>query len=178
MSFVDARSLKLEQQSKLHKTNFNTLINYTSYINHLMAMAQPAAHALPRFLLPKLSWQASPSSTHHAARAMSIMPMGYPRHTHNRQAPQAPRDMLAATKRPMLKAQPASTIMQSRFIRRAFSATAIQSRDHHFDTLKFVRRLKEEGFTEDQAVAMMKVLSDVIEERLPPFPAITPPPRL
>lgn len=49
--------------------------------------------------------------------------------------------------------------------RRAFSATPSRPRDHHFDTLKFVQRLKDEGFTEDQAVAMMKVLSDVIEER-------------
>jgi hypothetical protein len=43
--------------------------------------------------------------------------------------------------------------------------TARQARDHHFDTLKFVQRLQEEGFTEAQAVAMMRVLSDVIEER-------------
>lgn len=49
---------------------------------------------------------------------------------------------------------------------RAFHATARRARDHHFDTLKFVQRLQEEGFTEPQAVAMMKVLSDVIEERL------------
>jgi hypothetical protein len=49
--------------------------------------------------------------------------------------------------------------------RRQFSASASRFRDHHFDTLKFVQRLKEEGFTEEQAVAMMKVLSDVIEER-------------
>lgn len=38
-------------------------------------------------------------------------------------------------------------------------------RDHHFDTLKFVQRLQSEGFTEEQSVAMMKVLNDVIEER-------------
>ena len=49
---------------------------------------------------------------------------------------------------------------------RAFHATTRRARDHHFDTLKFVQRLQEEGFTEAQAVAMMKVLSDVIEERL------------
>ena len=48
---------------------------------------------------------------------------------------------------------------------RQFSATAQQSKDHHFDTLKFVQRLKDEGFTEEQAEGMMKVLSDVIEER-------------
>jgi hypothetical protein len=49
--------------------------------------------------------------------------------------------------------------------RRSFKSTAIQNRDHHFDTLKFVERLKHEGFTEEQSVAMMRVLSDVIEER-------------
>ncbi|KAF2242588.1 DUF1640-domain-containing protein, partial [Trematosphaeria pertusa] len=49
---------------------------------------------------------------------------------------------------------------------RGFSATAAPSKDHHFDTLKFVQRLKDEGFTEEQAVAMMKVLSDVIEESI------------
>jgi hypothetical protein len=43
--------------------------------------------------------------------------------------------------------------------------TARTARDHHFDTLKFVQRLKDEGFTEEQAEAMMRVLSDVIEER-------------
>lgn len=59
---------------------------------------------------------------------------------------------------------------------RGFSATAVRPRDHHFDTLKFVQRLKDEGFTEEQAVAMMKVLGDVIEERydrstpIPPLP--------
>ncbi len=48
---------------------------------------------------------------------------------------------------------------------RKFHATPIRSKDHHFDTLKFVQRLKDEGFTEEQAEGMMKVLSDVIEER-------------
>jgi predicted DsbA family dithiol-disulfide isomerase len=57
------------------------------------------------------------------------------------------------------------SILQNPAHRLAFHATARQARDHHFDTLKFVQRLQEEGFTEAQAVAMMKVLSDVIEER-------------
>lgn len=38
-------------------------------------------------------------------------------------------------------------------------------KDHHFDTLKFVQRLQEEGFSEEQSVALMRALSDVIEER-------------
>lgn len=42
----------------------------------------------------------------------------------------------------------------------------MRARDHHYDTLKFVQRLQREGFTEDQSVAMMKVLNDVIEESI------------
>ncbi|KAM3414854.1 hypothetical protein BST61_g9997 [Cercospora zeina] len=50
--------------------------------------------------------------------------------------------------------------------RRAFSATTPKPKDHHFDTLKFVQRLQQEGFTEEQSRAMMVVLSDVIEESI------------
>ncbi|KAI2885167.1 hypothetical protein CBS63078_11279 [Aspergillus niger] len=50
--------------------------------------------------------------------------------------------------------------------RRAFHASASRQRDHHFDTLKFVQRLKDEGFSEEQAVAMMRVLNDVIQESI------------
>lgn len=50
--------------------------------------------------------------------------------------------------------------------RRAFHATAARQRDHHFDTLKFVKRLKEEGFSEEQAAAMMRILNDVIQESI------------
>lgn len=42
----------------------------------------------------------------------------------------------------------------------------MQNKSHHFDTLKFVQRLKDEGFKEEQAVAMMRVLNDVIEESI------------
>ncbi|KAK6613857.1 Protein FMP32, mitochondrial [Botrytis cinerea] len=62
--------------------------------------------------------------------------------------------------------KPRTSILQEPSCRRAFHATPRQSRDHHFDTLKFVQRLRDEGFTEPQAVAMMKVLSDVIEESI------------
>ncbi|KAF4583253.1 Protein FMP32, mitochondrial [Ophiocordyceps camponoti-floridani] len=50
--------------------------------------------------------------------------------------------------------------------RRRFGTTTVRARDHHFDTLKFVRRMQSEGFTEEQSVAMMKVLNDVIEESI------------
>lgn len=50
--------------------------------------------------------------------------------------------------------------------RRRFSATPQRAKDHQFDTLKFVQRFQQEGFSEEQAVAMMKVLGDVIEESI------------
>ncbi|KAE8144441.1 hypothetical protein BDV25DRAFT_95351 [Aspergillus avenaceus] len=50
--------------------------------------------------------------------------------------------------------------------RRAFHASAPQQRDHYFDTLKFVQRLKSEGFSEEQAVAIMQVLNNVIQESI------------
>lgn len=54
---------------------------------------------------------------------------------------------------------------QTPALRRGFHATSRRPREHHFDTLKFVKQLKDEGFTEEQSVAMMKVLNDVIQER-------------
>lgn len=49
---------------------------------------------------------------------------------------------------------------------RSFHTSRALYRDHHFDTLKFVQRLRDEGFSEEQATAMMRVLSDVIEESI------------
>ncbi|KAJ6020824.1 hypothetical protein N7540_006328 [Penicillium herquei] len=49
---------------------------------------------------------------------------------------------------------------------RAFHATPVSQRDHHFDTLRFVKRLQAEGFSEEQAVAMMRVLNDIIQESI------------
>ena len=57
-------------------------------------------------------------------------------------------------------------LFASAHVRRSFHTTSLLYRDHHFDTLKFVQRLKEEGFSEEQATAMMRVLSDVIEESI------------
>ncbi|KAF2441022.1 DUF1640-domain-containing protein [Karstenula rhodostoma CBS 690.94] len=65
--------------------------------------------------------------------------------------------------RPAQQPQNITSILSSH---RHFSATSARPKDHHFDTLKFVQRLKDEGFTEEQAVAMMRVLSDVIEESI------------
>lgn len=110
-----------------------------------------AAELLPRFLLPRISW-ASPLSVSRATRPFASISSSDQRRSFAAfQAGPAPRCCPRRTDSPTL--------------RRAFHATAIRQRDHYFDTLKFVKRLKSEGFTEEQSVAMMKVLNDVIEER-------------
>lgn len=117
------------------------------------------AQILPRFLLPRLSWQTAPVQRQ-AIRALS---------TYSLANPSRPAESTNSTALTLMRqnaaARSKTSILQNPCHNRAFHATARQSRDHHFDTLKFVQRLQEEGFTEAQSVAMMKVLSDVIEER-------------
>lgn len=117
-------------------------------------MAAPsimAVEVLPKFLLPRLSWGTAVAASR-AARPLAVQPR-------NRTSSLAPFhvDSSARLRR--------ATQMQSPILRREFHATVLRQRDHHFDTLKFVQRLESEGFTEEQSVAMMKVLNDVIEER-------------
>jgi predicted DsbA family dithiol-disulfide isomerase len=122
------------------------------------------AQALPRFLLPRLSWQTA-SARNHTIRALSTATSTY-------NVPSRPLNVAESRvirRRDNGPARPKTSILQNPSHHRAFHATARQARDHHFDTLKFVQRLQEEGFTEAQSVAMMKVLSDVIEERFVPF---------
>ncbi|CAG8955671.1 hypothetical protein HYFRA_00010936 [Hymenoscyphus fraxineus] len=119
-----------------------------------------AAQALPRFLLPKLSWQTAPT---HQIRTISTAVCSY--NGLSNQTDPSSRAIYARRNKNELAARK-STILQNPVHRRAFHATNPRWRDHHFDTLKFVQRLQEEGFTEAQSVAMMKVLSDVIEESI------------
>ena len=118
------------------------------------------AQMLPRFLLPRLSWQAAPVQLL-IARVLSTSP-SLPNST--RSPEYSTSNALIRMRRRASRSK--MSILQNPSVHRAFHATARQARDHHFDTLKFVQRLQEEGFTEAQSVAMMKVLSDVIEERL------------
>ncbi|KAF5678070.1 myosin heavy chain A [Fusarium heterosporum] len=111
-----------------------------------------AAEMLPRFLLPRLSWGA-PASLSQAVRPFASIPPNNQRRSFvSFQAGPAPRCY--------------SPQFASPTIKRAFHATTLKQRDHHFDTLKFVKRLQDEGFTEEQSAAMMKVLNDVIEESI------------
>jgi hypothetical protein len=119
------------------------------------------AQVLPRFLLPKLSWQAGAGRQQHF-RALSILAISQAQIRSSSES-QRQHGLRERSNRRCHEVRP--SILQNIPSVRSLHATAKQCRDHHFDTLKFVQRLKEEGFTEAQSVAMMKVLSDVIEER-------------
>ncbi|KAK3382811.1 DUF1640-domain-containing protein [Lasiosphaeria ovina] len=142
-----------------------------------------ATQTLPRFLLPRLSWT-GPRSPATAATAAAILSLpratsaffpptsadqrggwqaaGRPLHTSARCGGPGPNQRSDDSR----QARSLGALARSPPLRRSFHASAAQRRDHHFDTLKFVQRLEEDGFTEEQSVAMMKVLNDVIEESI------------
>jgi hypothetical protein len=148
-------------------------------IQERIQITMNATQSVPRFLLPRLSWT-GPLSTTTSIPGASVVVF--------RQARDAARGTgwQAAPRRSLHTADPTSTrrygvlrdntnsppptrslssIVRNPVLRRSFHASAPLRRDHHFDTLRFVQRLQEEGFTEEQSVAMMKVLNDVIAER-------------
>lgn len=149
---------------------------------------------IPQFLLPRLTWNgiihehqitaARSFSTSHHCRLLTIrrkFPLG-PFHAPS-SAPSGPilsgpdsswrtysassSSFLAMPLLPRSSLSFASSFNnKSQIMRRPFSTSPLLLRDHHFDTLKCVQRLKAEGFSEEQAQAMMLVLSDVIEESI------------
>ncbi|KAI5866577.1 DUF1640-domain-containing protein [Durotheca rogersii] len=126
-----------------------------------------AVLSVPKFLLPRLSWTTGPIGPPPALRAATFVPL------QRRRLWQACRTASPFHSSPKLPectprtaAAGPSLLLRNLGWRRAFHTTAPRGRDHHFDTLKFVQRLQSEGFTEEQSVAMMKVLNDVIEESI------------
>jgi hypothetical protein len=116
--------------------------------------------SLPRFLLPQLSWTAPLGQAHAKPMLFRLAATTAAFSTTTPSCrPQTPKRRTPPTSKPI--SSPSSPLA-----RRAFHASAVRRRDHHFDTLKFVQRLQDDGFTEDQSVAMMKVLNDVIEESI------------
>ncbi|KAL7962801.1 hypothetical protein V8C34DRAFT_301226 [Trichoderma compactum] len=115
-----------------------------------------AVETLPRFLLPRLSWTA-PLSASPSAAAQPFQPFAALQAPTNRRA--VPAFNTSFSDRRYNNGQTPAP-------RRGFHATSRRPREHHFDTLKFVKQLKDEGFTEEQSVAMMKVLNDVIQESI------------
>lgn len=128
---------------------------------------------IPRFLLPQLSWKASsPSSLGIASRihppAKGPARWNKPIRSISSVAPRCKYNEDNLLPR-VSHAQGPPLVRYSCVSHnygRCFSTTRTLSRDHHFDTLKFVQRLKDEGFSEEQSKAMMLVLSDVIEESI------------
>jgi hypothetical protein len=133
----------------------------------MSAFAMQAA-PLPRFLHPQLSWSAR------AGRSPALSALEARRHQYSSAPKRCATTPIATaiqqqhTQRWPNRSQHATKHPSALESRRQFSATAPQLKDHHFDTLKFVQRLQDEGFTEEQAEGMMKVLGDVIEERCAP----------
>lgn len=137
-----------------------------------------AATTIPRFLLPQLTWKTGISKSFVPLLYSSQSAPGQRRSDAQHRAISSQ----ATIWRPKNVTNPSKTIenlnqtsrsprygpLQTSIIppQRSFHTTPPLFRDHHFDTLKFVQRLKEEGFSEDQASAMMRVLSDVIEESI------------
>ncbi|KAL9612865.1 MAG: hypothetical protein Q9167_002549 [Letrouitia subvulpina] len=144
-----------------------------------MAKSNP----IPRFLLPRLTWHAPlprrPSITSHirtpssypgllhepAHRAISyiVQPWNSNSSSSTPRGPPLYRFRLCQSPRKQHLALSSAFQILSQ---KPFSTTTFLFRDHHFDTLKFVQRLKDEGFSEEQSKAMMLVLSDVIEESI------------
>lgn len=126
---------------------------------------------LPPFLLPKLSWKQLDSTAVRKARCLqsdfhNASKSAARRHRNDSSRGQQSENL--AKYRPSIIDQ-SLTVHRRRQIwqsARQFSTSPSSHRDHHFDTLKFVQRLRSEGFSEDQAKAMMLVLSDVIEESI------------
>jgi len=116
-----------------------------------------AAEALPKFLLPRLSWKATIATGTTTARSFS----------RDQALWQQPTAFYSTSpSRPRIQKQSSQGNSSSILGRASFHTTAPRQRDHHFDTLKFVQKLQDEGFTEEQSSAMMKVLNDVIEESI------------
>ncbi|KAI9772240.1 MAG: hypothetical protein M1840_000989 [Geoglossum simile] len=130
-----------------------------------MAAWSARAGALPRFPLPSFTWKPRPIRPTSVAnsRGQTVADRSGVACLVVSSAPREPLRSLKPLRRPT-KPQSASSSYSSPQLSRAFHNTVQRPRDHHFDTLKFVQRLKDEGFSEEQAVAMMRVLSDVIEE--------------
>ncbi|KAK0728938.1 hypothetical protein B0T21DRAFT_291854 [Apiosordaria backusii] len=136
-----------------------------------------AAQSLPRFLLPRLSWTGSSGSSSITGASNALLQQARDNASLSRQQPQkrtyhsspsvSPSKWTSTIPKRSLtahfRANPSSFPHGQGS---TFSTTPSRNRDHHFDTLRFVQRLQDEGFTEDQAVAMMKVLNDVIEESI------------
>lgn len=122
---------------------------------------------IPRFLLPQSSWVA-PLPRHGGNTAVHAQAHALRRnHTISNSTPPFTKPVCSIPGVWHRGFVPRSAHLRpSTPAPKCFSTSGILQRDHHFDTLKFVQRLRDEGFSEEQSKAMMLVLSDVIEESI------------
>lgn len=120
---------------------------------------------LPRFLLPQFSWTSASyrPAVRRAPFASACGPLSIGRPSSSSQSRP---HRLSPHSRQSTKRLPLRVTVNPPTPYRTFTTTYRLARDHHFDTLKFVQRLQEEGFSEEQAISLMRVLSDVIEESI------------
>ncbi|KAJ5944878.1 hypothetical protein N7516_005046 [Penicillium verrucosum] len=142
---------------------------------------------VPRNILPRLTWNSSSSRpsvtvTHHPALATSQrrpLPQAWSpvkRRFSSLSPPSQSSQLISTSSRDAISGYLVSR--GTSIITPATSNTTpprksdptqwrlFRPRDHHFDTLKFVKRLQAEGFSEEQSVAMMRVLNDIIQESI------------
>ncbi|KAI9674497.1 MAG: hypothetical protein M1817_001835 [Caeruleum heppii] len=143
-----------------------------------MAVSTTSARAIPRFLAPAWSGRSlsvlaarSPLTRDGHAEGSGIRATPWKAQIRRRTSLSSSSSSSSSlfhknTSYPFGTSSTSSPTSPFRTSRRSFHATPLLSKDHHFDTLKFVQRLRGEGFSEEQAVAMMRVLSDVIEESI------------
>ncbi|KAL8807480.1 MAG: hypothetical protein Q9182_000645 [Xanthomendoza sp. 2 TL-2023] len=144
--------------------------------------------SIPRFLLPQLTWKST------LPRTLVFTPQTRPPPPTRAVFSQPPHRTLTSIAQPWYdhgnRAAPSHALSRRQNVRprttsttptpetnplraayrilsqKPFSTTTYLFRDHHFDTLKLVQRLQDDGFSEEQSKAMMLVLSDVIEESI------------
>ncbi|RHZ68847.1 hypothetical protein CDV55_105624 [Aspergillus turcosus] len=119
---------------------------------------QKSVTEVPRSLLPRLTWNGSSSRITVAppqSNALSTLRLQPQQRIQNLSPPDD-----TGCKTPVYITERPEQSSSSRGPQQSYQ------REHHFDTLRFVQRLKDEGFSEEQAVAMMRVLNDVIQESI------------
>lgn len=124
---------------------------------------------IPRFLLPQLSWKVSkaPAVSPSHAQVQRPFSSNITQRCSSSTVPAWHGENPTLAFRRYSRLRRADTPSSYREVAsRGFATAQRHHRDHHFDTLKFVQRLKDEGFSEEQSKAMMLVLSDVIEESI------------
>ncbi len=143
-----------------------------------------ATTSIPRFLLPQITWKGTfpkslalanqkitraqhPAIQYRSLHRAASYPLEPARHdSYTPYKPSISRPIYPSPLRPAAPSGLLPTLFCRLTFHKPFSTTVALHRDHHFDTLKFVQRLKDEGFSEEQSKAMMLVLSDVIEESI------------